>query len=133
MEVERTGGYYCAEEERACVTHESLDDSRLAESVVEIEDHEQSDHCCRQKHIDIHIPVEEHNRIAHSSHDTQAGGKAIDSVNKIDRVDEVGEDELHSMAEVNPNNTGTYVTRINTKKRVRENENYISVISLWYF
>jgi len=31
------------------------------------------------------------------------------------------------MAEINPNNTGTYVTRIETKKRVRENENYISL------
>lgn len=43
----------------------------------------------------------------------------------LDAVDTVGEDQLHSSREVNCNNTGTYVTRINTKKTVRENENAI--------
>lgn len=41
----------------------------------------------------------------------------------IDKVDEVGEDMIHSSREINCNNTGTFVTRINTKKTVRENEN----------
>ncbi len=39
----------------------------------------------------------------------------------IDKVDET--EEIHSSSEINCNNTGTFVTRINTKKTVRENEN----------
>lgn len=46
----------------------------------------------------------------------------------IDRVDEVDDNELHSMQEINANNTGTYVTRIDTKKKVRKNENLISTV-----
>ena len=41
----------------------------------------------------------------------------------LEAVDTVGEDKLHSSREMNCNNTGTFVTRINTKKTVRENEN----------
>lgn len=40
----------------------------------------------------------------------------------LSRVDTVGEDELHSSAEINPNNTGVFVSRIRTKTTVRENE-----------
>ncbi len=41
-----------------------------------------------------------------------------------DLLDEVDETEkIHSSSEMNCNNTGTFVTRINTKKTVRENEN----------
>lgn len=43
----------------------------------------------------------------------------------IDKTDEVGYDKIHSSREINCNNTGTFVTRINTKKTVRENENSI--------
>ncbi len=39
----------------------------------------------------------------------------------LDKVDDT--DEIHSSSEINCNNTGTFVTRINTKKTVRENEN----------
>lgn len=41
---------------------------------------------------------------------------------KLDRVDEVGDREIHSSPEVNPNNTGVLVSRIRTKQTVRENE-----------
>lgn len=43
----------------------------------------------------------------------------------LDEVDTACKDRLHSSKELNCNNTGTYVTRINTKKSVRENENAI--------
>ena len=43
----------------------------------------------------------------------------------LDEVDTVGAEQLHSSKELNTNNTGTFVTRINTKKSVRENENAI--------
>lgn len=42
---------------------------------------------------------------------------------KLDRVDNVSSAEIHSSAEVNTNNTGTYVTRIKTKQLLRKEEN----------
>lgn len=41
----------------------------------------------------------------------------------IDGADNARDDQLHSSQEINCNNTGTFVTRIDTKKTVRENEN----------
>lgn len=46
---------------------------------------------------------------------------------KAKRANLAGEDEISTSAEVNPNNTGTYVSRIKTKQRVRENEALISI------
>ena len=43
----------------------------------------------------------------------------------LDRVDEVKDDELHSSCEVNVNNSGCFVTRIETKQVVRKNEQEI--------
>lgn len=45
---------------------------------------------------------------------------------KLNHTDSASENELHSSCEINPNNTGTYVTRIQTKQKVRKNENLIS-------
>ena len=50
--------------------------------------------------------------------------KAVKSY--LDRVDEAGENEIHSSPEVNPNNTGVLVSRIKTKQWVRESEALIA-------
>lgn len=44
---------------------------------------------------------------------------------RIDQVDMAPADQLHSSSEANCNNTGCYVTRIQTKQRVRSAENRI--------
>lgn len=46
----------------------------------------------------------------------------------LDRTDDAKDDEIHSSAEINVNNTGCYVTRIKTKQTLRENENLLTVL-----
>lgn len=44
---------------------------------------------------------------------------------RIDHADDANEDEIHPSVELNPNNSGCYVTRIRTKQTTRENENLL--------
>lgn len=46
----------------------------------------------------------------------------------IDRIDEVGEEELHYSVELNPNNTGVYLTRIYLKQGLRRLESKIRAL-----
>ena len=74
--------------QRACVTHEGLQDTGLSEGVVEVEHQKESEHRRCKKHVDVHVTVEEDHRIACGSHDAESGCKAVDAVNKVYRVDD---------------------------------------------
>ncbi len=50
----------------------------------------------------------------------------------IDRADSVGDDEVHSMCELNPNNTGCYLTRIYLKQGLRRLEAKLRAIEEMY-